>query len=478
MRCILFVAVLVTLAAQTPKRIEYETDVKPIFQRHCLTCHSAGQMTAGLSLESYQGVLKGGGSGEIVKPGRAAASLLYQVVAQETDGVPRMPLGQPKIPDNEIGIIREWIQQGLLADATSQPKGQAAQPVDFKPASVNPAAGPAPMPTNLPPFAVPEPARPHPVTALDASPRAPLLAIGGHERIYLYDLKSRVLAGILPFPEGIPYMLRFSRDGATLLAGGGRGVQSGRVVLYDVRTGKRTAVIGKETDIVLAADLSADGKMVALGGPSKVVKVFSVPDGKPLYQISKHTDWITAISFSPDGSHLATADRAGGIFLWESKTGGIIVSLAEHKDSVTTLTWRGDGRVLASGGEDGELVLWDSQNGFPIATDTKTHIPKATGPVYGKPRSGVLSADFMPDGRLVTVGRDRIIHIFSTDGKPQSASAPAESLLTKVAASFDSKLAVAGDYDGRVVLWNGKETELIPRLSVPQPAARAGATAH
>jgi WD40 repeat protein len=250
------------------------------------------------------------------------------------------------------------------------------------------------------------------------------------------------------------------------------------VVLYDVRTGKRTAVIGQETDIVLAADLSADGKMVALGGPSKVVKVFSVPDGKPLYQISKHTDWITAISFSPDGSHLATADRAGGIFLWESKTGGIIVSLAEHKDSVTTLTWRGDGRVLASGGEDGELVLWDSQNGFPIATDTKTHIPKATGPVYGKPRAGVLSADFMPDGRLATVGRDRIIHIFTTDGKPQSASAPCESLLTKVAASFDSKLAIAGDYDGRVVLWNGKETELIPRLGVAQPAARAGAAAH
>src|SRR5215469_16654434 len=88
--------------APPPKRVTYEDDVKPIFQRHCLTCHSAAQMTAGLNLETYPGVLKGGGSGEIVKPGRAASSLLYQVVAQETDGVPRMPFGQSKIPDNEI----------------------------------------------------------------------------------------------------------------------------------------------------------------------------------------------------------------------------------------------------------------------------------------------------------------------------------------------------------------------------------------
>src|SRR5258708_38750348 len=117
MRLLLFAVVLVPLAAQTPKRIEYETDIKPIFQRHCLTCHSAGQMTAGLSLESYPGVLKGGGSGEIVKPGRAAARLLYQGVARETDGGPRMPRRQPKMPDTEITSIRDVLRQELPHDA-------------------------------------------------------------------------------------------------------------------------------------------------------------------------------------------------------------------------------------------------------------------------------------------------------------------------------------------------------------------------
>jgi len=319
----------------------------------------------------------------------------------------------------------------------------------------------APMPENLPAIELPDLARPHPITALAGSPRVPLLAVAGHERIFLYDVNTRASVGVLPFPEGIPYVLRFSRDGTTLLAGGGRGVQLGKVVLYDVRTGKRTAVIGNEKDIVLAADLSADGKMVALGGPAKLVKVFSVADGRLLYEINKHTDWITAISFSPDGSLLATADRAGGIFLWDSQTGAIIVNLAEHKDSVTTLAWRADSRVLASGGEDGELVFWNAQDGFPIMTDTKTHTPKTNGTVYGKQPSGILGSDFLTDGRLVTVGRDRIIHLFSSDGKPEASTSPFGQLLTKVTATASAGLVAAGDYVGRIILWDGRKIDTL-----------------
>jgi hypothetical protein len=451
-----------TMQAPVPKRITYEDDVKPIFQGHCLTCHSAAQMTAGLNLEAYPGVLKGGGSGDVVKPGRSGASLLYQVIAQEIDGVPRMPFGQPKLSDSEIAVIREWIDQGLLADATSTPKGEAAAPVAFKAVDTpNETEKRQPMPLNLASVPPSDVTRPHPVTALAASPRAPLLAVAGHEQIFLYNLRTHLSAGVLPFPEGIPYVLRFSLDGATLLAGGGRGVQQGNVVLYDVRTGKRIAVIGNERDIVLAADISPDGTKVALGGPGKVAKVFSASDGQLLYEIRKHTDWITALSFSPDGSLLATADRAGGIFLWNSQGGAILINLAEHKDSVTTLAWRSDSRVLASGGEDGELVLWNAQDGFPILTDTKTHIPKANGPVYGKPPSGILSCDFLVDGRVVTVGRDRIIHIFSPDGKPQSATSAFDQLLTKVAGTTIANVVAAGDYNGRVILWDGHKTEIL-----------------
>jgi WD40 repeat protein len=442
---------------QAAKHTNYEDDVRPIFSRRCFACHSAAEMRAGLNLESYAGVLKGGGSGEILKPGRPGASILYQAVAHEGNGVPQMPLGLPKIPEAEIAVIRDWIQQGALETATSQPKGPVQQSLDFKPSNLNRPAGAPAMPASLAPVTLAEPARAHPVTALAASPWAPLLAVAGHERIYLYDLVKRASIGELAFPEGIPYVLRFSRDGATLLAAGGRGVQSGKVVLFDVRTGERRAVVGEERDIVLAADLSADGRLVALGGPGKVVKVYSVAGGKQLYEIKKHTDWITALEFSPDGSRLASADRSGGIHLWEPATGGIVVSLAEHKDAVTSLDWRSDGALLASGSEDGQIILWNAHDGFPVATMAKAHQPKPAAGTFGTPPGGVLSVQFASDGRLVSVGRDRVIRIWSSDGKPVGASTAQPALLTKVAASPDSKLFIAGDYEGKLLLWDGRQ---------------------
>src|SRR5260370_35788535 len=86
----------------------YDDDVKPLLARRCFGCHSAGEMRSGLNLESYAGVLKGGSSGDVVIAGRAASSMWYRAVARE-EGAPPLPLGQAKLPDEEIATIRECI---------------------------------------------------------------------------------------------------------------------------------------------------------------------------------------------------------------------------------------------------------------------------------------------------------------------------------------------------------------------------------
>ena len=452
----------------------YDDDIKPLFARRCFACHSAGEMRSGLNLESYAGVLKGGSSGDVVIAGRAASSMLYRAVARE-EGAPQMPLGQAKLPDAEIAVIREWIQNGLLETAVSLPKGPVGPSLTFTGSTLNKPEGAAAMPAGLAALALKETARPHPVTALATSPWAPLAAIAGHERIYLYDLARRAPAGELAFPEGVPYVLRFSRNGETLLAAGGRGVQLGKVVLFDVKTGKRVAVVGDEHDLVLAADVTADGKLVALGGPGKIVKVYSAAAGKLLYELKKHTDWITALEFSPDGSRLVTGDRSGGLYLWESAAGGTVGAFADHKDEVTSVSWRGDSALLASGSEDGQIIIWNVADGFPIATVAKAHLPKAAPGQYGTIPGGVLSVQFTSDGRVVSVGRDSFIRIWGSDGKPRGASPADDVLLTKVGASFDGKLFVAGDYAGKVLLWDGAKLTYLrgspPPAAVPSTAA-------
>jgi WD40 repeat protein len=370
-----------------------------------------------------------------------------------------MPLGQPKLPDNEIALIRDWIQFGLLENANSIPKGPIGPSAEYRQTDLNKSPAAPAMPESLPAVNVKEPSRAHPVTALAASPWAPLAAVAGHEKVYLYDLAKRAPAGELAFPEGVPYVLRFSRNGDLLLAAGGKPVQSGKAVVFDVRTGNRVAVVGDERDVVLAADITADGKLIALGGPGKVVRVYSAADGKLAYEIKKHTDWITALEFSPDGTRLATGDRSGSIFLWEAANGGTDGTLAEHKDAITALSWRGDSQLLASASEDGNLIVWNAGDGFPMSTISKQHTPKAAPGQYGAIPGGVLSAQFTSDGRIVSVGRDSVIRIWGADGKPRGgASAKNDALLTKVAASADGKVFVAGDYQGRVIVWDGEKT--------------------
>jgi WD40 repeat protein len=292
------------------------------------------------------------------------------------------------------------------------------------------------------------------VTALAASPWAPLLAVAGPDCVKLIHSESHNVLGLLPFPEGIPFVLRFSRDGAVLLVAGGNPVQSGKVALFEVKTGRRLASYGDETDVVLAADLSADGKFVALGGPGKIVKVFHARDARPAYKIAKHTDWITALEFSPDGSKLATGDRAGGIHVWDAATGGIAFSLSEHKDSITALSWRPDGAILASASEDGGMILWNMKDGWPAQT-LNPHTAARKPNQYSKIPTGVLSAQFTQTGQLLSTGRDNAVRLWvSHSEKPELSLPDLSDTPTKATITCDGKCVVIGDARGTVKLWS------------------------
>src|SRR5712671_4158074 len=57
-------------AADAAKTLTYDTDVKPILRARCFKCHGEDEKKDGLSLATYQDLMKGGSSGEIVKAGR------------------------------------------------------------------------------------------------------------------------------------------------------------------------------------------------------------------------------------------------------------------------------------------------------------------------------------------------------------------------------------------------------------------------
>ena len=81
-----------------------------ILQKHCLSCHGAGQMS-GLDLRQKETLLKGGSRGPAVVVGDAPQSLLYRSAAHLSE--PKMPPGSRRpLPQGDLAILKEWIEAG------------------------------------------------------------------------------------------------------------------------------------------------------------------------------------------------------------------------------------------------------------------------------------------------------------------------------------------------------------------------------
>ncbi|CAN5404493.1 hypothetical protein BH11PLA2_BH11PLA2_27900 [soil metagenome] len=435
----------------------YADDVLPVLRASCLSCHSDDKQKGGLNLATFAATIAGGSSGAVVTAGQPEKSRLYTLSNHSEE--PKMPPKADKLKDAQLNILKLWIEQGARENAGSKVVS-VSKPAAAITASITKGrpAGPPPMPGTLSLDPVVRGRRAGAVLALAASPWAPLVAIGSTKQILLYNSDTAELLGVLPYPHGQINNIKFSRNGKLLLAAGGRGGQLGKATLYDLATGKVIVEVGNETDALLAADVSADQSQIAVGGPSKVVRIYSTADGSVIREIKKHTDWVTAVEYSPDGVLLASGDRNGGVFVWETPTGQEFFSLRGHTLGINDLSWRDDANQLASASEDSSIRIWEMENGRQIAS------------LNGG--GGVASVRYAHDGRLVSVGRDRIAKLWDTQGKVQKQFEALPDLGLRVAITHDFSRVIAGDWAGNVKAWTVADAKVVAVLDVnPAPVA-------
>src|SRR5206468_2593715 len=121
---------------------------------------------------------------------------------------------------------------------------------------------------------------------------------------------------------------------------------------------------------------------------------------------------------------VALGGPAKTVRVYSVADGKLLYELKKHTDWITAIEFSPDGSRLATGDRSGSIYLWESAAGGTV---------------------GAL-ADH----------KDSITSLsWRGDGKPRGASPPNDALLTKVACSSDGKLVIAGDYAGKVVIWDG-----------------------
>jgi len=179
--------------------------------------------------------------------------------------------------------------------------------------------------------------------------------------------------------------------------------RDGAVVVWDpvnARQREITSTVGGDGEMAI----SADGKLLAIGDQTGVLKVWDRPArremtnfvlcaGRPLYVEfpgrgkelfvvdceRKIRRWETdfwrekapwkidqkanAACLSPDGRLLGSGYNDGTVTIWEVASGRLLERFMGHRRMVTGVAFSPDGKLMATGSEDGLTKLWDPDTG-------------------------------------------------------------------------------------------------------------------
>jgi hypothetical protein len=100
------------LSCQSNDQVDFNTQIKPIINKKCISCHGGVKKTAGFSFLFKEEALGNTDEGSpAIIPGNAKKSRLIQRL-HETDLELRMPFEKPALSEEEIVLFTKWIDQG------------------------------------------------------------------------------------------------------------------------------------------------------------------------------------------------------------------------------------------------------------------------------------------------------------------------------------------------------------------------------
>src|SRR3954469_25328794 len=210
-------ATILVLSIATGANAKTYSQVQAIFNKHCLSCHDQKEAEGGLILESHQLALKGGDSGAVIVPGKSGESILVQQIEHAKKPFMPPPKKGDKLSDEEIRIIRAWIDAGASGLAAGETVA-ATRPAIAK--------------------IVPKTPPPNSIYSSAYTPQSKTLALARSEQIELVSAETRGLLRRIAANIGRINDLAFSSDGMLLAAGGGKPGALGQAALLNPANGE------------------------------------------------------------------------------------------------------------------------------------------------------------------------------------------------------------------------------------------------
>lgn len=203
--------------------------------------------------------------------------------------------------------------------------------------------------------------------------------------------------------------------------------------------------------IVLGADPKGNNFLYTHGN-SVIIRNLANPDISDVY--TQHSCQVNVAKYSPSGFYIASADKSGKIRIWDTVNAEHILKSEYQPISgpINDLAWSQDNQRIVCVGEGREKF------GHVFLADTGT----SNGDITGQSRP-VNSCDFRPARpfRIITGSEDNSVAFY--EGPPfkfKGTKSDHSRYCQSVRYSPDGNFWASGGFDGKIFLYDGKESEL------------------
>jgi WD40 repeat protein/tRNA A-37 threonylcarbamoyl transferase component Bud32 len=188
------------------------------------------------------------------------------------------------------------------------------------------------------------------------SPDGATVATASDLGVKLWDVASGTSLGTIA--TGGAHDLAFSADGAMIASAR---LYRGGAEVWDVAS--RTSIVAVDgtppPDNDLSVALSPHGRMLAVGGFGRVVRLWDVRTEELVHELDQGGNGAFTLEFSPDGRTLAVSGFEAVASLWDVATGTQIGPQLTAGDRRTMLDLSPNGRLLLETHGNGQGAIWD-----------------------------------------------------------------------------------------------------------------------
>jgi len=196
------------------------------------------------------------------------------------------------------------------------------------------------------------------------------------------------------------------------------------------------------------ANYSPDGRLIVTTGASGLILVHDAQTGDVVNEWVLNAS-INAASFDPQGSQrIVTGDSNGQVIVWVpgQDEPALVINAHESESGVASAVFSPDGRLILSASYDGTAKVWDAESGQEVRM------------LDNNSKFDVYNARFSDDGsRIVTANEDKVARIWDAQSGNLlwELKGHTDYVLTAVF-SHDGNFVYTGSYDNTIRKWDAK----------------------